>query len=545
MKNDSVESCGRVNNKYYISSIFDKTGDFQLDESIQEKDSKVDGESIIGVVEGTFFVPDGFSRNDRFYPRELWNNQLSNEDINRRLNNSIMYGCIGHSKGPVSEEDLSTGRVSHIMDKLWIDESTGMGMGKAYILNTESGRNLKTYLKAGSKLKVSSRGEGSFAEGIEKDGHPVVESSSYNLLTFDFVIEPGFTETNPQLVENYIEEVLIPDCKNGKDTSMDEKMLEDLKAEKELAEKSLKEIQEKHSDELVSLNAEIKSLTEKLNLAEKKNVAKSRIAKVLSKKLTSVFESYKGLGTADNIRKANTLMKSVIEELKSYKALGSKADLQECLRNLVSYSEELGEYRKLGAVANLKNLLALSENFVTMHNKDKFISTAKILSAKTKTPIEEVAKLIKSVGAEKAEKTLLEKQEKISKKVDEVIEVKKPKKVSDSMLDEIFAESSSRMFIAEEDDEEDTIKKKKNSEDDEEETDVADTETDVVDTESEEDVEDIEETPEERLDTVETTIDSIQAQVDALEASFERITSEDSDYNPLDDEELDYDIEIQ
>ena len=250
--------------RYMISSIFDSTGKFQLDESFQkEKDPRVDGENIIGSVEGIFFVPDGFSRNDRFYPCELWQKQLADSEINRRLENSIMFGCIGHTAGPVTEQDLSEGKVSHIMSKLWIDESTGMGMGKAYILNTPAGRNLKTYLKAGSNLKVSSRGEGSFAEGMEKDGHPVVEASSYNLITFDFVIEPGFTETNPQIQENYIEEVLI-DNKNevtqekGKDDSMDaEKILEEYKADRDAARTALEESKKQHSEEIAKLQEEL------------------------------------------------------------------------------------------------------------------------------------------------------------------------------------------------------------------------------------------------------------------------------------------------
>ena len=140
-------------NTYYLSSIFDSA---VLNEGVITNDSRVDGENIIGKVEGTFFVPGGFSRNKRFYPKGLWEKVLADPETKRRLSDNTIFGCIGHSTGPVTETDLSSGKVSHFMDKLWIDESTGMGKGVAYILNTDAGRNLKTYLKAGCKLKVSS-----------------------------------------------------------------------------------------------------------------------------------------------------------------------------------------------------------------------------------------------------------------------------------------------------------------------------------------------------------------------------------------------------
>ena len=546
--------------RYMISSIFDSTGKFQLDESLQkEKDPRVDGENIIGSVESIFFVPDGFSRNDRFYPCELWQKQLADSEINRRLENSIMFGCIGHTAGPVTEQDLSEGKVSHIMSKLWIDESTGMGMGKAYILNTPAGRNLKTYLKAGSNLKVSSRGEGSFAEGMEKDGHPVVEASSYNLITFDFVIEPGFTETNPQIQENYIEEVLIDNKnevtqKKGKDDSMDaEKILEEYKADRDAARTALEESKKQHSEEIAKLQEElakrqdeVKALTEKMESNAKKAGLRSSVAQARVRKLQATVESYSSLGSAGDIKKASMISKAAIQELKSYKSLGTISDIQKSLNRLVKISEELQAYKSLGALKSLKELISMSERFTVLQARQKVMDEAKKLSEDSGRAIEEVAKMIKENGLEKTKKSLQEAKEKEvaeSEKVDVILETKTEKTVKatskkSSLVESIFEDACSRMFIQEEDDEDEEEKPEEEVETEEGKVELETEEDEQPEGEDEE-----EKTEEERLDDVEDQLDSVQSQVDALTASFDKILGDAEDEETEeDDEEFDFEI---
>ena len=142
-------------------------------------DSRVDGKYIIGMIEGQFFKPDGMSRNGRWYPRSLWEKVLNKADVKNRFNTSTMFGEIGHSDGPVEDLTLRTGCASHFIDRLWITED-GHGMGRAYILNTPTGQLLKTYLGAGCKLKVSTRGEGMYKEGCTYNGCPVVDDDSYD-----------------------------------------------------------------------------------------------------------------------------------------------------------------------------------------------------------------------------------------------------------------------------------------------------------------------------------------------------------------------------
>ena len=97
-----------------------------------EYSSLIDGQYIIGIVEGQFFQPDGMSRNKRWYSRSLWENVLNSPDVKNRLLNRTMFGEIGHSDGPVTDMTLREGNASHIILDLWIDEK-GRGMGRAAI----------------------------------------------------------------------------------------------------------------------------------------------------------------------------------------------------------------------------------------------------------------------------------------------------------------------------------------------------------------------------------------------------------------------------
>lgn len=170
-----------------------------VNESLVE--GKVDGKHVLGRVKGQFFAPNGTSRNGRFYPRSLWEKVIRNVDVKNRLTERTMFGTIGHDDTPVTEEQLRNGEVSHIVTNLHIDEN-GIGLGEAIILDTPSGRNLNTYLRAGSRLSTSSRASGRFAKEPNREGVPIVDEDSYLFETFDFVIEPGFLEARPDLVES-------------------------------------------------------------------------------------------------------------------------------------------------------------------------------------------------------------------------------------------------------------------------------------------------------------------------------------------------------
>lgn len=354
-----------------------------------DKASRVDGKYIIGMIEGQFFKPNGMSRNNRFYPSSLWENVVNSADVKNRCMCSTMFGEIGHSDGPVGDLTLRNGCASHFIDEIWITPKNE-GMGRAYILNTPTGNLLKTYLGAGCKLKVSSRGEGSFSEDVTDDGSPIINPETYELQTFDFVLNPGFLETNAQLKEEYEkvtnnpiinEEIktVINHVKKGETSKMTLDM-----------DKYIQELKE----ELKTAKAEIKTLTETLNEKEKELLQKQFVVNEEVKQLNEAYEPFKKMNVSaktltETFKKSQAALKKakeektkLTEELKSYReAAGSLEELDEATRLSNKALSVVRDYRKLGTVAELK---ALKESAGSLEELKELKRNAQVAAKKLK-----------------------------------------------------------------------------------------------------------------------------------------------------------------
>ena len=75
---------------------------------------------------------------------------------------------------------------SHMVTSLWWDGDDILG--KVKVLDTPSGKILRSLVDSGVKLGISSRGLGSVRE--EMDGKTIVEDD-FQLICFDFVSEPS------------------------------------------------------------------------------------------------------------------------------------------------------------------------------------------------------------------------------------------------------------------------------------------------------------------------------------------------------------------
>ena len=109
-----------------LNSVWDTQGSWNLKEDYLSEGSDksiVDGQNVLAIVEGICFVPNGKSRNNRYYPETLWRKALAHPEVSEKLSNKTMFGCIGHEDKPVCESDITEGKVSHIVTDLWIDES--------------------------------------------------------------------------------------------------------------------------------------------------------------------------------------------------------------------------------------------------------------------------------------------------------------------------------------------------------------------------------------------------------------------------------------
>ena len=100
-------------------------------------------------------------------------------------------------------------RVSHLITNLTI-KPDGVVLGEAEILDTDSGKNLKSILQAGCAVGVSSRGLGSTRR--TQEGNEVV-NEDFVLKTWDFVVDPAaptaypgvFSEATTELEKETVE----------------------------------------------------------------------------------------------------------------------------------------------------------------------------------------------------------------------------------------------------------------------------------------------------------------------------------------------------
>lgn len=179
--------------------------------SPEQVNRKYSSEEVLGIFEGIFFMPDGYSINRRFYSEELWKNTVESKATLSRLERG-MLGMFEHPGVSGSETSSGLMTTAHpmfgglITKNLKIVESNGVkyGIGKSYIMNNAVGNAINVLLKAKDengkslmKLAVSSRAWAR-STGKDKLGNEILDPKNYRLETFDVVMNPGIPEAYPE-----------------------------------------------------------------------------------------------------------------------------------------------------------------------------------------------------------------------------------------------------------------------------------------------------------------------------------------------------------
>lgn len=323
-------------------------------ESSKSKYPEVDGHNVLGVLSGIFFVPDGRSVNERFYPRAFWEEVLANPEVQNRIQDRVMFGTIGHEDKFVDDEDLARGKVSHIITKLWIDEESGMGMGEALILGTDAGKNLYMLLKAGAKIKISSRAYGDYVQGKFHEGMPIMDAKSYRLEGFDVVLLPGFPQTQLSVHES-------AQCNDINNKLIIESVIK--RRSEFMATNKVKKASKSES----SLTSELRRSRAK---AESQNVVYEKRIGDLEQKLAEITaerDTWKEEGT------------KLLKSYNRYNALGTVKDLSAKLEKLSQFEEiaENPEEVKSTIVEATKRINKGKELFSMLNEADSTLDLTK------------------------------------------------------------------------------------------------------------------------------------------------------------------------
>lgn len=341
-------------------------------EAEEDSTGLVDGVNILGRAVGPFFVVDGKSQNKRFYEKKLWDRVLKErKDLMER---GQMLGTIGHSQ-PLDDNALLEGKVSHRVNKLWIDENKKLGMGEILILNTPAGRTLNAYLRGGVQFPVSSRGYGKY-NGQMEDGTQVVDSDTYKLETFDFVRVPGVPNAIPKIVEH----------KEEDDDGLEDIHVDNLEEATQVAEKEDKEVftmANEKIDALQKLTEEKVSLEQDLSRALESNSQMTDMIETLKARISDLektVEDYNNLGSIEDVARVMDVTEGMLqnrpmeeadfaaiqEQLSVYEEFGSPEELEEIFDKFDAFMEN---YSELGSPGEINEALDRSMELLEAYNE--------------------------------------------------------------------------------------------------------------------------------------------------------------------------------
>lgn len=354
---------------------------------------------ILARASGPSFVPGGLSRNKRLYPEGLWENQLKRKDLKQKIQDRLLFGCVGHKSAPVTEDDIASGNFSHVVTNMWIDEKTGLGMANYEIVDTTQGRILNNLMRTGSKFKVSTRATGEYLKDkTTNEGYPIVDKDKFDFRTIDFVISPGFeqvnvtiedsaynrkfnkseslkdsenlnylTETNkgaPKMAENEYKELYTEQREENKKLVSKIALLEDAYRKLEGESESLKSNFNALSEENADLSVKLAELSLKEHLNENENDFSDKIAR---KGFANTQEFLEFIETFDsktlNELKRSGSIRSILETYNNYKRFG---DYEEFVENLNESRKLLEDYTEVTAGTEPDDLREMFEFYTNL-----------------------------------------------------------------------------------------------------------------------------------------------------------------------------------
>jgi hypothetical protein len=156
----------------------------EINEDIQViSEAKEDGTNDY-YIEGIFMQGAIKNRNGRVYPIETLAKE-TNRYVKEYVNKNRAYGELGHPQGPT----INLERVSHMITSL--KQEGNNIIGRAKIMETPMGTIVKSLMKEGATLGVSSRGMGTLKD---KNGFQEVQSDFQLATAADIVADPSAPE---------------------------------------------------------------------------------------------------------------------------------------------------------------------------------------------------------------------------------------------------------------------------------------------------------------------------------------------------------------
>tara|TARA_R110002096_G_scaffold423918_2_gene631472 strand:+ start:163 stop:819 length:657 start_codon:yes stop_codon:yes gene_type:complete len=133
-------------------------------------------------IQGIFIQGNKKNRNGRLYPTGVLEQEVS-KYVESHVAKKRAFGELGHPEGPTINLD----RVSHLITELVQDGNNFIG--KAKIMDTPSGKIVKSLMDEGAQLGVSTRGMGTLKPNSQ--GYQEVQSDFSLATAADIVVDPS------------------------------------------------------------------------------------------------------------------------------------------------------------------------------------------------------------------------------------------------------------------------------------------------------------------------------------------------------------------
>jgi hypothetical protein len=154
--------------------------------------------------QGKFQEANQVNKNKRMYPFDVLDSNV--EKLQEMIEGRGLYGELDHPTDSI----IHLANASHLITKLWWDGNVLMGEGE--VLDTPSGKVLKSLIENGGRIGISSRGVGN---GQVNNEGVLVIGEGYKLISFDMVCDPSTQNAFQQTIYAKKETVVHKEVKKA------------------------------------------------------------------------------------------------------------------------------------------------------------------------------------------------------------------------------------------------------------------------------------------------------------------------------------------
>ena len=149
------------------------------------------------ILSGKIQEGDRKNGNGRIYQTNILSREVDNYKAIVKEKRAL--GELDHPESSI----INLNNVSHMVVDVWMENKSVMG--KLKVMDTPSGKILRSLIEGGAQLGISSRGLGS----VEEKGGETIVQDDFQLICFDIVSDPSTPGAYMRVTENKIPESQI------------------------------------------------------------------------------------------------------------------------------------------------------------------------------------------------------------------------------------------------------------------------------------------------------------------------------------------------